>query len=333
MTGAAVLWFQAWGGAVLIGALLDLVFGDPRWLPHPVVLMGKCISGLEGLLRRVFPKTPAGEIRAGAVMALILPAGTLVVSALAVWAAGLIHPLAGLALQCFWCAQCLAAKDLKIEAMRVWRRLAKFHDLPGARKAVSRIVGRDTEELPAEGVTKAAVETVAENLSDGVIAPLFYMILGGAPLALMYKSINTMDSMCGYKSERYLYYGRAAAKLDDAANFLPSRISALLLIAASAVCGGNPADAWKIWRRDAGKSPSPNSGQTEAACAGALGIQLGGPASYFGVRYEKETMGDPGRPAEAEDIRRACRMMLTASALGTVLMVAVRAYVVWRFLG
>ena len=209
------------------------------------------------------------------------------------------------------------------ESTNVYRQLEK-DDLPAARKAVSRIVGRDTEKLTREGVTKAAVETVAENASDGVIAPLFYMMLGGAPLALTYKAVNTMDSMVGYKNEKYLNFGRAAAKLDDAANYLPSRIAALLWIAAAALTGNDAKGAWRIWRRDRRNHASPNSAQTESACAGALGVQLAGPATYFGEYYDKPTIGDAARAIEPKDILRANRMMRVASVLGLIAATGIR---------
>ena len=209
------------------------------------------------------------------------------------------------------------------ESTNVYRELLK-PDLPAARIAVSRIVGRDTAALTAEGVTKAAVETVAENASDGVIAPLLYMLLGGAPLALTYKAINTMDSMVGYKNTQYLYFGRAAAKLDDIANYLPSRIAALLWVAAAALTGNDARSAWRIWRRDRRNHASPNSAQTESACAGALNVQLAGPAYYFGEYYPKPTIGDAVRPIEPEDIRRADRMMYTESLLALALGLLIR---------
>ena len=253
--------------AVLGGFLLDALFGDPAWLPHPVALMGRCISALEKHLRTALPKTPRGELAGGAAVAAVLPLGTL---------------------------------------------------------AVARIVGRDTQNLTAAGVTRAAVETVAENASDGVIAPLLYMLLGGAPLALTYKAINTMDSMLGYKNEKYLYFGRCAAKLDDAANWLPSRLAALLWVAAAALTGNSARGAWRIWRRDRRRHASPNSAQTESACAGALGLQLAGPAYYFGEYYDKPTIGDPLREIEPRDILRANCMMYAESLLALVLGLAVR---------
>ena len=293
----------AW--AVLGGFVLDAIFGDPAWLPHPVVYMGKAISRLEKFLRARLPKTPQGELLGGAVVAFCLPVGTLLLTGLVCWGAAMLHPLLGLAVQMFWCGQALAAKGLMQESTNVYYELVK-DDLPAARKAVSRIVGRDTEALTADGVTRAAVETVAENASDGVIAPLLYMLLGGAPLALTYKAINTMDSMLGYKNEKYLYFGRAAAKLDDVANYIPSRLAALLWIMAAAF--------------------TRNSAQTESACAGALGVQLAGPAYYFGEYYPKPTIGDPLRPIEPEDILRADRMMYVASGFALAFGCAIRGF-------
>ena len=315
------------GLAVLGGFVLDAVFGDPAWLPHPVVLMGKCISKLEKALRARFPKTQQGELLAGAVLAFCLPVGTFLVTSAVCLLAAKISPWLGLAVQMFWCGQALAAKGLVQESRNVYGELVK-PDLPAARKAVSRIVGRDTENLTAEGVTKAAVETVAENASDGVIAPLLYMLLGGAPLALTYKAVNTMDSMVGYKNENYLYFGRAAAKLDDVANYIPSRFAALLWVAAAALTGSDAKGAWRIWRRDRRNHASPNSAQTESACAGALGVQLAGPAYYFGEYYPKPTIGDALRPIEPQDILRADRMMYAASVLALVLGLVIRGFVV-----
>ena len=227
--------------AMLGGFALDWLFGDPAWLTHPVVIMGKAISALERALRARLPKKPRGERLGGLTLAIVLPVGTLLLTGGVCRVLGAVHPLLGFAVELLWCAQALAATGLAQD------------DLPAARKAVSRIVGRDTEKLTREGVTKAAVETVAENASDGVIAPLFYMMLGGAPLALTYKAVNTMDSMVGYKNERYRHFGRAAAKLDDAANYLPSRIAALLWVAAAALTGNDAKGAWRIWRPAPGR--------------------------------------------------------------------------------
>ena len=315
--------------AVFTGFLLDLLLGDPAWMPHPVVYMGKAIAKLEGLLRRSLPKTERGELLGGCILAAALPIGSLLffggVCLLAAW----LHPFLGFLLQALWCWQALAMKGLAEESRKVYLELER-KDLPAARKAVSRIVGRDTAALTEEGVTKAAVETVAENFSDGVLAPLFYMLIGGAPLAMVYKSINTMDSMIGYKNQKYLFFGRGAARLDDGANFLPSRIAALFWILAAALAGFDGKNAWKIWRRDARNHASPNSAQTESACAGALGIRLAGPACYFGERYEKPYIGDALRPPEPEDILRANRMLYVAGFLALAVGLAARWLILTR---
>lgn len=314
--------------AVFWGFLLDLLLGDPTWMPHPVVYMGKAITGLEGFLRKHLPQTEKGEWLGGILLAAALPVGSLLFFGGLCLLAAQIHPLLGFLVQTLWCWQALAMKGLAAESGKVCLELEKG-DLMGARKAVSRIVGRDTAELTEEGVTKAAVETVAENFSDGVLAPLFYMLIGGAPLAMVYKSINTMDSMVGYKNKKYLYFGRGAAKLDDAANYLPARIAALFWIAAAALTGFDGKNAWRIWRRDARNHASPNSAQTESACAGALGIRLAGPAYYFGERYEKPYIGDALREVEPEDILRANKMLYAAGILTLAAGLAAR-WLIWK---
>ena len=309
--------------AVLGGFGLDLLLADPAWMPHPVVGMGRAIAALEKRLRRLFPATPAGERAAGRVLAAALPLGTFALAAGALALAYRLHPAAGFALETLWCWQALALRGLADESGKVYAQLAKG-DLPAARRAVSWIVGRDTGSLTAAGVTKAAVETVAENFSDGVAAPLFYLLIGGAPLGLAYKAVNTMDSMVGYKNQRYIDFGRAAAHLDDAANFLPARLAALLWIAAAGLAGFDAKNAWRIWRRDRFCHASPNSAQTESACAGALGVQLAGPAFYFGEYYDKPTIGDGSRPVEPADILRANRMLYLAGFLALGLGLALR---------
>lgn len=304
--------------AIALGFCLDIILADPAWMPHPVVWMGRFITFAEKLLRKVFPKTPKGERAAGVFLVLTLLSVTGVIAFGAIALANFVSPYLSFALQVLWCWQVLAMKGLKQEAIAVYQKLAE-NDLPAARTAVARIVGRDTQSLSEEGVTKAAVETVAENFSDGVLAPLFYLFLGGAPLALLYKAINTMDSMVGYKNERYHFFGWAAAKLDDIANFIPSRIAALLWIIASGLAGQNAKNAWRIWRRDRRNHASPNSAQTESACAGALGVRLAGPASYFGQLVEKPYIGDALRPIEPKDIERACKVLYLASSLALLL--------------
>ena len=311
--------------AIVCGFVLDLLLGDPviPQFPHPVVVMGWFITQLEKRLRRVFPTTPEGELFAGRVLAAALPMGTMAVTGLVCWGGAALHPAIGFAFQILWCWQALAMKGLALESRNV-HDVLETGDLPAARKAVGRIVGRDTEDLTAEGIIKATVETVAENFSDGIFSPLFYMLLGGAPLAMAYKAVNTMDSMVGYKNERYLNFGRAAAKLDDAANYLPSRVAAFFWIAASGLAGQDASRAWHIWRRDRRNHASPNSAQCESACAGALGVQLAGPASYFGKVYDKPTIGDDLRSVETEDILRTNSVMLTASVLALAAGLAAR---------
>ena len=252
---------------------------------------------------------------------IVLVAGVLFVTGVCsygmLWAAGRIHPMLGLAVECIMCYQMLAARGLRDESMKVWRAL-KHQDVEGARTAVSMIVGRDTAVLTEAGIIKAAVETVAENTSDGVIAPLFYMAFGGGPWAFLYKAVNTMDSMVGYKNEKYLHFGRTAARLDDLLNLIPSRLSALLMIAASFLIGMDGKGAIRIYRRDRRNHKSPNSAQTEAVCAGALQVQLAGNAWYFDTLYEKPTIGDDIRPVEADDIQRANRLLYMTSVLAVL---------------
>ncbi len=308
---------------LLFGAVvLDLLIGDPSWIPHPVVLIGKLISKAETLLRKAFPQ----KLRfAGKILAVTIPLFTLAVTFLLLWVCYQINPLFGLAVEIFLGSLTLAAKSLKKESMKVYEQLEKG-DLPKARYAVSMIVGRDTQNLDETGVTKAAVETVAENTSDGIIAPMFYLAIGGTPLAMCYKAINTLDSMVGYKNEKYIDFGRASAKLDDAANFIPARIAGVLMVISAYLTGMDGKNAWKIFRRDGRNHASPNSAQTEAACAGALQVQLAGNAYYFGKLYEKPTIGDPIRPVEVQDISRANRLMLCCDLLCLMLGVMVRGF-------
>ena len=309
--------------SILIGFVLDLILGDPEWMPHPVAQLGRATTAMERRLRQWFPKTEKGERAAGRLMAFLLPFLTLIVVFDFLWLCYEVTPWLYLAMQSLLCWQCLAMKDLATESSRVQQAL-ESGDLEKARKQVSRIVGRDTENLTAGGVTRAAVETVAENFSDGVIAPLLCMLVGGAPLALTYKAINTMDSMVGYKNEKYVNFGRGPAKLDDVANWIPSRISAFLWMAAAGLTGNSAKGAFQIWKRDRRKHASPNAGQTEAACAGSLGVRLAGPISYFGEPVEKEYIGDKTRKITPKDIRKANRMMLVGSFLCLFLGLVIR---------
>lgn len=313
--------------ALVLGFILDLLIGDPHFLYHPIRLVGNLISVAEKGLRKIFPKTEKGELAAGVFLVLIVTGISTAVPCLLLYGARRLNPWLYFAVQTVTCYQLLATRSLKDESMKVCDRL-KAEDLPGARYAVSMIVGRDTQVLDETGVTKAAVETVAENTSDGIIAPMLFLAIGGAGLGYFYKSINTMDSMVGYKNEKYLYFGRAAAKLDDVVNFLPSRISALLMIAACTFTGLDRKNAFRIWKRDRFNHASPNSAQTEAVMAGALGVQLAGDAWYFGTLCKKKTIGDAIRPVEYEDIRRANRLLYGTAVLALVVFSFVRWLVV-----
>ena len=314
--------------AVILGFTADLVFGDPSSRFHPICLIGNFISYMEKAARKLFPKTPEGERGGGVfcgITVILVSAGIPLLLLIFAYRVSLLLGMAAEAVLCFFA---LSARTLERESMNVAKALEE-EGLEAGRKAVSRIVGRDTESLTREGVIKAAVETVAENYSDGVAAPLFYMFLLGAPGGYFYKSINTMDSMLGYKNERYLNFGRFAAKLDDAVNFIPARLAALFLILSAGLCGQDGKMAWKIFRRDRLNHASPNSAQTESAAAGALHIQLAGDAWYFGKLYKKPVIGDDIRPIEIDDIRRINQMMLASSAAALVVFACAKALLLW----
>ncbi len=304
--------------ALILGFLLDQLLGDPQISCHPVRLLGNLIRFFERHFFRWGKGKKHALLAGGAFMAVTVCVVTAFFVQGLLFLAGQISPVIHFAAKSLLCYSLYAAKDLRVESMNVYQAL-KENGLEEGRKAVSMIVGRDVSRLDEAGVIKAAVETVAENTSDGVIAPLFYMAIGGPVLGWVYKAINTMDSMVGYKNETYLYFGRAAARLDDAANFLPSRLSALFMVAGAFLCGLDGPGAWKIFLRDRKNHASPNSAQTEAACAGALGVQLAGDAWYFGVLHKKKTIGDSRRPVEAEDIKRANRLMMAAVLLSLFL--------------
>lgn len=301
--------------AFFLGFLLDLLFGDPYFLPHPIRLIGSLIAKIEKcFLGKNKNRNEKGKLRQGVCMVIIVLFSTMTAATLILFLAYSMNCYLGMAVEMIMTYQILAVKCLKDESMKVYRCL-KEKTLPEARKAVSMIVGRDTDCLDEAGVAKAAIETVAENTSDGVIAPMLYTALGGPILGLLYKAVNTMDSMIGYKNDTYLYFGRAAAKLDDVVNFLPARISAYFMILASFIGGKcfSGKRAYYIYKRDNRNHASPNSAQTESVCAGALGIQLAGDASYFGKTVKKPYIGDNVRAVEYEDIKRVNRLMyLTA---------------------
>ena len=324
------LWME-YAAAACIGFLIDCIVGDPQGLWHPVCGIGSLISRMEKKLRKNTADTPQNLLLAGAALAVTIPCMTVVITAVLLLAAGFIHPSLRFVLMCVLDGWILAARSLKTESMKVYRRL-KEKDLNGARYAVSMIVGRDTERLTAEGVTRAAVETVAENASDGVIAPLLFLLFFGPVGGFFYKAVNTMDSMVGYKNEKYLYFGRAAAKLDDLVNYIPARLTGLAFAAAACLIPGiSGKNEFKIWRRDRRNHKSPNSAQSESACAGALGVQLAGDAWYFGELYHKPAIGDALRPIEPEDIPRANRLMYVASVLTLVVCAAAVALICCMF--
>jgi adenosylcobinamide-phosphate synthase len=304
--------------SLFLAAILDQIFADPRVSWHPICLIGNLISGIETVTRSLFPKTRRGEHLAGLCLVVL----TLIVTAvpfLLLYGLYRLNRTAGVAAESILLFFAFAEKSLERESLAVKRAL-ETDGLEAGRKAVSMIVGRDSAELTEEGVVKAAVETVAENTCDGVIAPVFYACLGGAGLAYLYKAVNTMDSMVGYQNERYRYYGTAAARLDDVLNFIPARLSAGLMMLASCLYKRLPTQPFShvlhIFCRDRFAHKSPNSAQTESVMAGALGVELAGPASYFGIVHHKPVIGDGIRPIETEDICRAVRLMRLSAGLG-----------------
>ena len=308
---------------IVLGFLFDCIIGDPYNIPHPIKLIGRLIAAYEKAVRKHFKNLRLG----GTLLALSVIAVSTALPLALLLVCYRIHILLGAAAESVLCCYMLAARCLCKESMKVCKA-AKAGDTEEARKAVSMIVGRDTAVLDRDGIIRAAVETGAENTSDGVTAPLFYMGLGGAVGALFYKSVNTMDSMIGYRDEKYADIGRFAAKLDDVLNYIPSRLTALLMSAAAPVVGLDGRNALRIWRRDRRKHASPNSAQTESACAGALHVRLAGDAWYFGKLHKKPYIGDDDRPVEAEDIRRANRLMYAASVLMLVISAAARGVII-----
>ena len=305
-------------GAIVAGFILDLIFGDPHWLPHPICLIGNLIGFLEKNLRRLLAPGKTALLLGGALMVVIVLSLSYAVPYAVLMLAEQVNPWLRFALETVMFYQIFATKCLRDESMKVYTALHN-NDLADARVKLSWIVGRDTKELTAEEVTKGAVETVAENTADGIIAPMFYMFIGGAPLAFLYKGINTMDSMVGYKNDKFLYFGRCAAKLDDVANFIPARITGILMILASYFLNMNAAGAWKIFWRDRYNHLSPNSAMTESVTAGALNIQLGGDHYYFGKLVHKDTIGDNIRPVVAEDIVAVNNLLYMTAVISLLL--------------
>ncbi len=304
--------------ALVIGFVIDFFVGDPHGFPHPIILIGKLISALEKGLRRLFPATPRGEQWAGGILWCITAGLAAAVPAGILFLCGLVSPWLRLAIESIMCWQILAARALEKESMLVYKAL-ESGDIIASRKAVSMIVGRDTAALDDTAVTRAAVETVAENTSDGVVAPLLFLAIGGAPLGFFYKAVNTMDSMLGYTEPPFKNIGLIPAKADDVLNFLPARLSALLMLAAGALLGLDVKNGWQIYRRDRRNHASPNSAQTEAMCAGLLGLRLAGDAWYHGVLHRKPFIGDPVREIRHDDIPRTCRLMYLTALLALLL--------------
>lgn len=301
--------------AFIIGFLLDLLLGDPHSFPHPVRLMGRAIAGFTRKLNKGNRRKTKGLLMA--VLMILFTGG---ISFGVLFVSYRIHFTVGIFIEAVMTYQCLAAKQLRVESMKVMTAL-RDNGLEAGREAVSMIVGRDTKELSEEGVIKAAIETVAENSSDGVIAPMIFLAIGGPVLGMIYKAVNTMDSMVGYKNDEFSSFGFFPAKLDDVLNFIPSRVTAILMIAA---CNSgrdfDSKNAYRIFKRDRLKHASPNSAQTEAAAAGALHLQLAGDASYFGVIHHKEFIGDPDRKPMLQDIRRMNDLMYSTAFLGEIIL-------------
>ena len=314
--------------ALLIGFGMDLILGDPHGFPHPVAAIWKLISGLEKRLRRLFPATVRGENIAGGVLWVLVAGLSTVVPAVVLWGCRLVSPWLRLVVESAMCWQILATKSLRVESMKVYTAL-ETGDLQASRYAVSMIVGRDVSRLDEAGVARAAVETVAENTSDGVVAPLVFLALGGAPLGFFYKAVNTMDSMLGYVEPPYKNIGLVPARLDDVMNFLPARLSALLMLVAGGCLGMDVRRGFRIFRRDRHNHASPNSAQTESVCAGLLGLRLAGDAWYHGVLHEKPTIGDPAQEIRSGDIPRACRLMTVTAALALAVCAGTR----WLLMG
>lgn len=303
----------------LLAAGVDLIVGDPRWLPHPVRMMGRIIRWCDDHVREVFRSVIALQL-AGLGLAIGLPMTAYVVGQWLVLEVGAVAEWLGSAMAVGLAFTTLAGRDLW-EHVRAVSSALRQGDLIAARQAVSMIVGRDTQQLSESEVARAAVETVAESTADGVIAPLFYLVLGGPPLALAYKAVNTLDSMIGHRDERYLNFGRASARLDDLANWIPARLTAVLLLIAAGLMRGSISrmmSGWRVLVRDGGKHASPNSGRPEAAMAGALGVQLGGINYYDGVAHDHSVIGDGRRDLNRMDIAQATQLMVTASLLGVM---------------
>lgn len=311
---------------ILLALALDFLLGDPRWFPHPVCFIGRFAAGAENKCRSLFvnPKL------AGCMTVVVVLAGTGLVTGAVLYGSHLLSPVLGTVCSILFLYFCLAAKGLADHSKDVWLALDR-DDISAARTKVGMIVGRDTSELDQGGVTRACVESVAENTVDGVTAPLFWAIIAGPLGAILYKCVNTMDSAFGYKNEHYLHFGWAPARLDDLVNFIPARLTGLITVMAAYILGMRGGDAWRIFRRDRLRHSSPNAGQTEAAVAGALGIRLGGSGVYFGEKVKKPTLGDSVTKPTAEHIVQSNKILMMVTILFTVLLLILRVVVVEFF--
>jgi len=311
---------------LLLAFIMDLFLGDPRFLPHPVRWMGHAIARWEPRYRSCSINLRKG----GMLFTMVMVAATWGLSFMLIKAAYVLNPWIGGILEIVMIYFCLATRSLQAAAQRVGKEL-RSHNLPAARRSVAMIVGRETDRLNEEGVSRAAVETVAENLVDGIIAPLFYAVIGGASLAMTYKMVNTLDSMIGYKNERYRDFGRAAARLDDVANWLPARLTVPLVALAAAFLNGRWRSTLALVRRDGRKHTSPNAGLSEAAFAGALAVRLGGPNRYHGLMVSKPWIGAEFDPVRREDIDRACDLMLLTAVLALLILWGLPRAAIWFY--
>jgi len=314
---------------IITAYFLDLIIGDPHWLPHPVRMIGKIIEYLERVLRKNNQNQQTEKIK-GIFLTVITVGLSYYIIYFFIYVGGSISLWLKFAFSSFFIFTTLSTKNLGEETLSVYRALEE-DNLELARKRVSRIVGRDTKDLDEEEIVRATIESIAEGTVDGIISPLFYAVLGGAPLAMAYKAVNTLDSMVGYKNKKYLYFGWFSAKLDDLVNYLPARISVLLISVASILVRQRGLMALRVIFRDGKKSPSPNAGIPEAGFAGALGIQLGGVNFYQGVKECRPILGEKLKEISPKDILKAIRLSYAVSILMFLVGLAVLHYYLGNF--
>ncbi|WZL71782.1 adenosylcobinamide-phosphate synthase CbiB [Clostridiaceae bacterium 35-E11] len=310
---------------MIIAYMADRIFGDPYWLPHPIRFIGSAIKKTESFLRK-YATNAVQEKNMGMLLTFIIVGSTYLITFLLIQGGKWIHPYIGYGIAAFLTFQILAAKSLDMESRKVFYQLEK-KNIVEARRYLSYIVGRDTNTLDEKEIIRGTVETVAESTSDGIIAPLFYICLGGAPLGMAYKAINTLDSMVGYKNEQYMHFGWASAKLDDLANYVPARLTALFMVIAAFVKKYDWKNSIRIIQRDRRNHKSPNCGYPESAAAGALSIQIGGTNTYFGQKVYKPTIGEPLKPLEKEDIDRAIQLMYRTSMIGLIFFIGAKFFI------